>query len=175
MEVQMRATIAVGMTFLMACTSAPNAGVIPASGSQKLASDALKVFVDSWNRAASGDMQGSQSYGTLYWQDAELVDPSGNIWRAGPDIVQMHVDLWNTAFKGSTVTGVVRRTRQLSPTLMIADFDLDLKVVGPLPPSIPNANGVVKAHLKHVMEKRGAEWKVVAAQNTFYSAGPAAR
>ena len=171
----MKAAIALGMTFLMACASAPSAGVIPASGSQKIADDALKVFVDSWNRAAGGDIKGSQSYGTLYWQDAELVDPSGNIWRTGPDIVQMHVDLWNTAFKGSTVTGVVRRTRQLSPTLMIADFDLELKVVGPLPPSIPNTNGVVKAHLKHVMERRGAEWKALAAQNTFYSGAPPAR
>jgi hypothetical protein len=84
----------------------------------------------------------------------------------------MHVDLWNTAFKGSVVTGVVRRTRQLSPTLMIADFDLDLKVAGPLPPSIPNTNGIVKVHLKHIMEKRGAQWKVVASQNTFASVPP---
>jgi len=120
-------------------------------------------------------MEGAQSYGTLYWPDAELVDPSGNIWSTSRDIVQMHVDLWNTAFKGSTVTGVVRRTRQLSPTLMIADFNLDLKVIGPLPPSIPNTNGIVKAHLKHVMERRGADWKVVAAQNTFDSGPPTAR
>lgn len=120
-------------------------------------------------------MEGSKSYGTLYWPDAELVDPSGNIWRTGPEIVQMHVDLWNTAFKGSIVTGVVRRIRQLSPTLMIADFDLDLKVAGPLPPSIPNTNGIVKVHLKHIMEKRGAQWKVVASQNTFVSAPPPAR
>lgn len=171
----MKAAIAVGMIFLMACASAPNAGVTSASDSQAIANEALKVFVESWNRAAAGNMKGSQSYGTLYWPDAELVDPSGNIWRTGPDIVQMHVDLWNTAFKGSTVTGVVRRTRQLSPTLMIADFNLDLKVVGPLPPSIPNTNGIVKAHLKHVMERRGAEWKVVAAQNTFDSGAPPAR
>ena len=170
----MKAATIVGMTLMMACASAPSA-TMTALDSQKITEDALKVFVDSWNRASAGDMQGSRSYGTLYWQDAELVDPSGNIWRTGPEIVQMHVDLWNTAFKGSTVKGVVRRTRQLSPTLMIADFDLDLKVVGPLPPSIPNTNGVVKAHLKHVMEKRGAEWKVVAAQNTFFSGGPAAR
>jgi hypothetical protein len=87
----------------------------------------------------------------------------------------MHVNLWNTAFKGSTVSGVVRRVRPLSPTLMIADFDLDLKVAGQLPPSIPNTNGIVKVHLKHVMEKRGAEWKVVAAQNTFVSAPPGSR
>lgn len=136
---------------------------------------ALKVFVTSWNRAAAGDMEGSKSYGTLYWPDAELVDPSGNIWRTGSDIVQMHVNLWNTAFKGSTVTGVVRRTRQLGPAFMMADFDLDLRVAGPLPPTIPNTNGLVQVHLKNVMEKRGAQWKVIASQNTFVSGPPPAR
>jgi uncharacterized protein (TIGR02246 family) len=167
----MKVATILGTILLMGCASAPSrTGTAP--DSRKIAEDALKIFVDSWNRAASGDMEGSKSYGTLYWQDAELVDPSGNIWRSGPEIVQMHVDLWNTAFKGSMVTGVVRRTRQLSPTLMIADFDLDLKVAGPLPPSIPNTNGIVKAHLKHIMEERGAQWKVIASQNTFASVPP---
>jgi uncharacterized protein (TIGR02246 family) len=171
----MKPAVALGIIFLMGCASSPNAGVTFESDSRAIASQGLKVFVDSWNRAAAGNMDGAQSYGTLYWPDAELVDPSGNIWSTSRDIVQMHVDLWNTAFKGSTVTGIVRRTRQLSPTLMIADFNLDLKVVGPLPPSIPNTNGIVKAHLKHVMERRGADWKVVAAQNTFDSGPPPAR
>lgn len=171
----MKAAITLGMIFLMGCASTPKAGVTSESDSHAIANQGLKVFVDSWNRAAAGNMDGAQSYGTLYWPDAELVDPSGNIWSARPDIVQMHVDLWNTAFKGSTVRGVVRRTRQLSETLMIADFNLDLKPAGPLPPSIPNTNGIVKARLKHVMERRGDEWKVVAAQNTFDSGPPPAR
>jgi uncharacterized protein (TIGR02246 family) len=171
----MKALSALGIAFLTACAPSIQSGVIPASDSQKIAEQALNVFLDSWNRAAAGDVQAPQSYGTLYWQDAELVDPSGNIWRAAPDIVQMHVDLWKTAFKGSKIKGTVRRTRQISPTLMIADFDLDLAVAGPLPPSIPNTNGVVKAFLKHVMERRGNEWRVIAAQNTFYSGGPSTR
>jgi uncharacterized protein (TIGR02246 family) len=167
----MRFATILGTVVMMACASAP----IAAPDSQQIADDALKVFVNSWNKAAGGDMEGAKSYGTLYWQDAELVDPSGNVWPTGPEIVQMHVNLWNTAFKGSKVTGVVRRIRQLSPTVMIADFDLDLKVAGPLPPSIPNTNGIVKVHLKQVMEKRDAQWKVVASQNTFISVPPPAR
>jgi hypothetical protein len=52
---------------------------------------------------------------------------------------------------------------------MIADFDLDLALFKQTSSGSKEANGVVKAHLKHVMEKRGGVWKVVAAQNTFYS------
>lgn len=133
------------------------------------ASDALVRFVDSWNRAAAGDVQAPARYGDLYWPDAELVDPSGMIWNGQPAIQQMHVDLWRTAFKGSNVRGKVRKTRRLSPTLMIADFDLDLALFKAAPSGSTQTGGAVKAHLKHVMEKRGGAWKVVAAQNTFYS------
>src|SRR2546423_15004538 len=108
------------------------------------ASDALARFVDSWNRAAAGDVQAPARYGDLYWPDAELVDPSGMIWHGQPAIQQMHVDLWHTAFKGSNVTGKVRRTRRLSPTLMIADFNLDLALLNAAPSRGGQANGIVK-------------------------------
>ncbi len=171
----MKATIALCIALLTACAPSSTSGVSPDSESQEIATRALKVFVESWNRAAAGDPRGYESYGTLYWPDAELVDPSGNIWGGGPAIVRMHVDLWKTAFKGSVVSGTVRSTRRLSPTLMIADFNLDLKVAGDLPPAIPASNGVVKAHLKNVMERRGGEWKAIASQNTFYSEAQPAR
>lgn len=171
----MKALIALGMTLVTACATAKTSVGSRDLEPQQIAADALKVFVESWNRAAGGDAQGPQSYGTLYWPDAELVDPTGNIWRGSPAIVQTHVDLWNTAFKGSALKGTVRSTRRLSPTLMIADFDLYLTVAGDLPPTIPATNRLVKAHLKHVMEKRGSEWKVIAAQNTFYSEAQPAR
>lgn len=163
----MKATIALGMALVTACATASKSAGSADSESGQIAVNALKIFVDSWNTAASGDVQGSQSYGTLYWPDAELVDPAGNILHGGPAIVQTHVDLWKTIFKGSLVKGTVRSTRRLSPTLIIADFNLDLRVVGNLPPTIPTTNGVVKAHLKHVMERRGGEWRALAAQNTF--------
>ena len=165
----MKRIFAFTLALLTACATTSTSANSAASDSQGPAMTALNVFVDSWNKAATGDSQAPQSYGTLYWPDAELVDPSGNIWSGQPAIVQMHRDLWNTAFKGSEVKGVVRRTRQVTPNLMIVDFNLDLKVAGPLPPTIPSANGVVRAHLKHVMERRADEWKVIAAQNTFYS------
>jgi len=166
----MKKPFAVCLAVLTACAT-----VSPGPSTANAASDALTRFVDSWNRAAAGDVQAPANYGDLYWPDAELVDPTGNIWNGQSAIQQMHVDLWHTAFKGSSVKGLVRRTRRLSPSLMIADFDLDLALFKEAPSGSTQSNGVVKAHLKHVMEKRGAVWKVVAAQNTFYSNPPPAR
>ncbi|MGQ0702283.1 MAG: SgcJ/EcaC family oxidoreductase [Gemmatimonadales bacterium] len=157
-----------------ACTTSRTQATLDPAEMQTVATETLRTFVDSWNRAAAGDSVAYPLYGTLYWPDAELVDPSGQVWDGQLAIVNMHVDLWRTAFKASQVTGSVRRVRALGPRVMIADFDFTLTLSGPPPPGA-GPGGPVKAHLKHVMEKRGADWKVVAAQNTFYSDAPTGR
>ncbi|HEX5387717.1 MAG TPA: SgcJ/EcaC family oxidoreductase [Gemmatimonadales bacterium] len=119
-------------------------------------------FVDSWNRADGA------AYGKNYWPEAELVDPIGIISRGREAIVQEHVDLWAGPFKGSHIEGKVRRVRMLGPTFMMVDFDAALSGVHDLPPgSAADSAGVVRNHLKHVMERRHGRWKVLAAQNTF--------
>jgi uncharacterized protein (TIGR02246 family) len=165
----MKTTLVLGVALLFSCNSSQEPPGSEDSEMPKAAADALTVFTDAWNSAAAGDSAAPQAYGTLYWPDAELVDPTGRIWPDQHGIVEMHVELWNTAFKGSVINGTVRRIRGLSPTLMIADLDLALKLSGPTPPGILVTDGTVHAHLKHVMEKRNGEWKVLAAQNTFYS------
>lgn len=143
---------------------------------ETVASSALSSFIASWNRAAAGDSLGYAQYRALYWPDADLVDPSGNVWNDQNGIVQMHIDLWNAPFKGSVVAGKLRKARGLSSTALVADFDLILKLAGPPPTSGPGADGPVKAHLKMVMMKRGNEWRTISSQNTFFSdsAPPAA-
>ena len=119
-------------------------------------------FVDSWNRADGA------AYGENYWPDAELVDPSGVISRGQAAIVQEHVELWAGIFKGSHITGRVRRMRMLGPRLMMVDFDAELSGIRQLPPGSPaDAAGVLRNHLKHILERRHGVWKVLAAQNTF--------
>ena len=121
-------------------------------------------FVSSWNRADGA------AYGENYWPDAELVDPSGVISDGQVAIVKEHVDLWAGPFKGSHVAGKVRRIRMLGPRFMLVDFDAELAGVRNLPPGSPaDASGVIRSHLKHVLEKRHGAWKVLAAQNTFVS------
>jgi uncharacterized protein (TIGR02246 family) len=114
----------------------------------KVAADAtVRSFIDSWNRA-----DGS-AYGDNYWPDAELVDPSGEIVDGRAAIAQEHVDLWAGIFKGSRIAAKVRRVRRLDPNHIIVDF-----------------NNVLRTHLKHILEKRNGQWKVLSAQNTFIAA-----
>jgi uncharacterized protein (TIGR02246 family) len=119
-------------------------------------------FVDSWNHADGA------AYGENYWPDAELVDPSGVISSGQGAIVQEHVDLWAGIFKGSHIAGKVRRIRMLGPTFMMVDFDAALSGIHHLPPGSPSdPSGVLRSHLKHILERRHGVWMVLAAQNTF--------
>ena len=169
----MRMALGVWFLAVAACTEAESPQVPTTADSQTAASDALSVFVEAWNRAAVGDTLAPPLYGALYWPDAELVDPSGLIWEGQAAIVQMHIDLWKGPFEQSQVHGTVRRVRSLGPDLIIADFDLELALAGPAPVRQPGTDGKVRAHLKHVMQRRDGVWKVIAAQNTFYSDPPA--
>src|SRR6266446_8970339 len=130
----------------------------------KAAADAtVRSFVDSWNRADGA------AYGENYWPDAELVNPSGEIVEGRAAIAQEHVDLWAGIFKGSRMAAKVRRVRRLDPNHIIVDFDTELSGIRELPPGSQNqgSNNVLRTHLKHILEKRNGQWKVLAAQNTF--------
>lgn len=127
---------------------------------EAVASQVAKSFSTSWN-AADG-----RGYGDAYWPDAELVDPAGMIWAGRKAIIQTHMDLW--ARGRSTASTSVRRVRPLSDTLMVADITAVICGFAQMPPGArPDAKGCVWSNLKHVVEKRGPDWKIVASQNTF--------
>jgi uncharacterized protein (TIGR02246 family) len=130
----------------------------------KVAADAtVRSFVDSWNRADGA------AYGDNYWPDAELVDPSGEIVDGRVAIAQEHVDLWAGIFKGSRIAARVRRVRRLDPNHIIVDFNTELSGIREPPSGSQNqgSNHVLRTHLKHILEKRNGQWKVLSAQNTF--------
>ena len=122
----------------------------------------MNHFADAWNRA-DGD-----AYGQNYWTDAELVDPTGAIWNGRTAIAQMHVDLWAGPFQGSHLDAKLRRIRSVGTDCLLVDLDLALHGAKQAPPgAMVDAQGVIRTHLKHVLEKRGKVWRIVSAQNTF--------
>jgi uncharacterized protein (TIGR02246 family) len=121
----------------------------------------VQRFADSWNHADG------VAYGENYWPEAELVNPSGAVVSGKAAIVKEHVDLWAGPFKGSHVTGKVRRVQMLGANYMMVDFDVQLSGFTKAPPGAPPGTLALDAHLKHVMERRHGTWKVLSAQNTM--------
>ena len=135
----------------------------PADRETQAAANAMvHRFVDSWNGADGA------AYGENYWPDAELVNPVGKVDTGRTAIVQEHVDLWAGPFAGSHIAGKVRRIQRLGPNFMVVDVDLELSGVKQAPAGGPQGtNGLLRNHLKHIMERRNGVWKVLSAQNTF--------
>jgi hypothetical protein len=88
-------------------------------------------------------------------------------------IAQMHVDLWNSIFKGSMIRAAIRRIVPLDKNFVLVDVDLALTQFKQLPAGGSAPQGVVKARLKHLLEKRKGSWRIIAAQNTFIAEPPA--
>ena len=135
---------------------------------QRLAAKRLAdAFANTWNQ------RNGRSYGESYWPDAELVDPSGRVWTGREAIIQTHVDLWKGPASATHMTAHVRRVRALSANLFIVDIDTAADGFSPPPPGAPD--GIVRTRLKHVVEKRIGQWKILASQNTFVAAAPSQR
>lgn len=126
-----------------------------------------RMFSDSWNA------QDGKLYGEAYWPDAELVDPTGQVWDGRQAIADMHVDLWNGPARNTRVSAIVRRIRPIGMQAMVMDLDVEVAGFSPAPPgAVIQADGTVRTLLKHVVEKRGDDWKIAASQNTFVAAKP---
>jgi len=126
----------------------------------EVARQLAETFSATWN-AADG-----AGYGQAYWPDAELVDPSGMVWTGRDAIIQTHVTLWSHGH--STASATVRRVRPLSSSFMVVDITAIVCGFAQLPPGArPDAKDCVWSNLKHVVEKRGTDWKIIASQNTF--------
>ena len=159
----MKRCLAVSMVVLTFLVAAPRA--IPSDDEAQAAANAMvDRFVDSWNRADGA------AYAQNYWPEAELVDPVGRILSGRTAIVQEHIEMWAGAFKGSHISGRVRRIQRLGSKYMVVDFDAEVSGVRELPPGSPAGANTLRSHLKHVMEKRSGLWKVLSAQNTFIAA-----
>jgi uncharacterized protein (TIGR02246 family) len=130
--------------------------------SAAVANAMIAGWVDSWNRSDG------LAYGDGYWDDAELVDPSGRMWSGRAAIEQRHVDLWAGVFKGRRMTAAARRIQMLGPDFLLVDMDAELTDAPALPSGgHAHRGGMIQAHLKHILAKREGTWRILFAQNTI--------
>src|SRR5262245_48089830 len=132
-----------------------------AQAAQTAANAMVDRFTDAWNCSDGA------AYGENYWPEAELRYPVENVLRGRSAIIQEHVTLWAGPFKGSHADAKVRGVQLLDSNHILVDFDLVISWFHGAPlESTPNSP-VVKANLRHVLEKRNGVWKVVSGQNSF--------
>jgi uncharacterized protein (TIGR02246 family) len=101
---------------------------VPLTEMRAAAEELARTFTETWNRREG------TAYGEAYWPDAELVDPTGQVWDGREAIAEMHIHLWNGPARKTKVSATVRRVRPIGAGAMIVDLDVDVSGFSPAPP-----------------------------------------
>lgn len=150
-------------------------GVAVASpGKARSADDAairalLAAQAEAWNR---GD---AVAWSKPFAQDADFVNIFGMVFTTRAEIADRHAAIFATIFKGTHTAVTVRRLVFLTPRLAVVDTDHVVTGYGALPATLHPVDGAVRTRMKYVMQKRGAGWSILAAQNTEIKPQPAPR
>jgi uncharacterized protein (TIGR02246 family) len=94
-------------------------------------------------------------------------NPSGALVFGQDAYRALHVVLFNGPFAGSTLGLAVREIQFLTGTVAIVYLDLSITGYAVVPPGVtPPSDGVLRARVTWVVEKRGGEWQILFMQNT---------
>src|SRR5215216_5844369 len=91
---------------------------VPLGEMRSAAEQLARTFTDTWNN------KNGAGYGEAYWPDAELVDPTGQVWDGRDAIAAMHVHLWSGPARNTQVSARVRRVRPIGTEAMVVDLDV---------------------------------------------------
>ncbi|MFN7995106.1 MAG: SgcJ/EcaC family oxidoreductase [Bryobacteraceae bacterium] len=110
---------------------------------------------EAWNRA-DGD-----SFGTFFQEDADFVNVYGMHGIGRHAISDAHKMIFRTVYAGSRMQCRIMQARPISDRLALVHLSSRLEVPhGPLA-------GELRAAPSAVLEREGANWKIVAFHNTF--------
>jgi len=140
-------------------THAPLAqlGAIPADGILDLVN----------GRTAAWAAKDPVAYAAAFAADLQFINPAGVLFSGRDAFRALHVILFNGPFAGSTLSLAVRDIQFLTGTVAIVYLDLSLTGYAFLPPGTsPPADGVLRARVTWVVEKRAGDWQIVFMQNT---------
>lgn len=154
---------AIGLAMSVAMVSVATADSVVHSlpTTNNVAKQVVAQLNDAWNR---GD---ASAWAAPYAEDAEFINILGSVFSGKAAIRTRHAEIFDRAFRGSTMKATVRQVRMLGATVMVVDSDTEVRNFRQLPPNVlPTSNGVLRTRLKHVLEKRGSLWQIVASQNT---------
>jgi uncharacterized protein (TIGR02246 family) len=99
--------------------------------------------------------------------DVRLINPVGALFSGRDALRGIHVFLFNGPFAGSTLNLAVRDIQFLTGTTAIVYLDLSITGYAFLPPGAATpSDGVVRARVTWVVEKRGGEWEILFIQQT---------
>lgn len=120
----------------------------------------------AWN---SGD---AVAWGQQFWPDARLVNVIAHVYEGRDEMVTQHARIFGSIYKGSHITMIGVRGRQLGPDHALIELDSAMTGWSQLPPGVVTVDGAIRSHMVLAAERRAGEWKIAYAQNTAYTPLP---
>lgn len=128
--------------------------------SNEITAELAARFASAWNRH---DME---ELGRLFRDDASFVNVAGVRMRGRDEIQQTHANIHAGPYRDSHLLVEVEEARELAPGVIVAHLRSQLS-------GDERAPGEVRdSLLTLVIDRRGDEWGIAAAQNTFVRSPP---
>ena len=130
---------------------------------RQVAATILQHLQDTWN---AGD---GIALGEPFAEDVDFVDIRGDHHRGREAVAHGHQAIFDTIYKGSTITYELVSARQLADEVILAHSRALMRApAGPLA-------GENRAVQTLVLTRTGGDWRVAAFQNTLVAPPPSAR
>ena len=118
-------------------------------------------------RTAAWAAKDAAAYASAFAPDLRFINPTGVLISGRDAFRATHVFLFNGPFAGSTLSLAVRDIQFLTGTIAIVYLDLSITGYAFLPPGVlAPSDGVLRARVTWVVEKRRGDWQIVFMQNT---------
>jgi uncharacterized protein (TIGR02246 family) len=124
--------------------------------------ESIQRLADAWNTSNAA------AWAREYWPEGELINIRGDVLSGPSSVRDQTAKILAGPFKGSHFTFVVRNLRYIGADVVIADTDILVTGYQGLPPGIAaTSRGELRTRMKHIYERRKAQWRIIASQNTL--------
>jgi uncharacterized protein (TIGR02246 family) len=121
----------------------------------------LKRLAEAWNTSRAA------AWADEYWPEGELINIRGDVLLGPAQVRDQTAKILAGPFKDSHFTYTLRSLRYIGSDVAIADMDILVAGFQGLPPGITvTSPGELRTRMKHVYERRGELWRIIASQNT---------
>lgn len=102
-----------------------------------------------------------------YAPDAQFINIAGTLMPTTEALRARLHDIFRGVFRGTQHVGTLRHLRFIGPDVAVADEDIKITRFSALPSGIRATEpGVLRTRMRHVFQRVGSRWIIVASQNT---------
>lgn len=140
--------------------AAQEPATVPAVDSARIA--AVLADLDS-----AWQMRDADRWAAHYAPDARFINVAGMLMPDAGTLRNRMAEILHGIFRNSRHIGTLRYLRRLGPEVVLAEEDIEIRDFAGLPAGIRATEpGVLRARMRHVLQRVDGRWVIIASQNT---------